>query len=79
MFRKLVAIEPIHLDPHSEKELQKLAKEVQLYSDLPTDDQGIIRRIGDADGVLLSYTSRINAQVIAACPSIQYIGMSCSL
>ena len=79
MFRKLVAIEPIHLDPHSEKELQKLAKEVQLYPDLPTDDQEIIRRIGDADGVLLSYTSGINAQVIAACPSIQYIGMCCSL
>ena len=46
---------------------------------MPKDDAEIIRRIGDADAVLLSYTSRIGQPVIDACPAIRYIGMCCSL
>lgn len=79
MFRKLVAIEPIHLDAVSQRELSRLGKEVILYDDMPESNEEIIRRIGDADGVLLSYTSAIDAQVIEACPAIRYIGMCCSL
>ena len=59
MFEKLVAIEPVSLIPSAEKELSQYAKEVVLYDDIPADDEEIIRRIGDADAVLLSYTSRI--------------------
>ena len=59
MFEKLVAIEPVSLIPSAEKELFQYAKEVVLYDDIPADDEEIIRRIGDADAVLLSYTSRI--------------------
>ncbi|MBS5064060.1 MAG: dihydrofolate reductase, partial [Hungatella hathewayi] len=60
MFRKLVAIEPVSLVEWGEKELHQYAGEVIQYDDIPSDDDEIIRRIGDADGVLLSYTSKIN-------------------
>lgn len=79
MFQKLVAIEPVSLIPSAEKELFQYAKEVVLFDGIPADDDEIVRRIGDADAVLLSYTSRIGRAVLERCPSIRYIGMCCSL
>ena len=79
MFQKLVAIEPVSLIPSAEKELFQYAKEVVLFDDIPADDDEIVRRIGDADAVLLRYTSRIDRAVLECCPSIRYIGMCCSL
>ena len=79
MFRKLVAIEPVSLIPSAEKELHSYADEVVMYPDIPAGDEEIIARIGDADAVLLSYTSRINRAVLEECTDIKYIGMCCSL
>ncbi|WP_044534267.1 D-isomer specific 2-hydroxyacid dehydrogenase family protein [Bacteroides intestinalis] len=79
MFRKLVAIEPVSLIPSAEKELQSYADEVVMYPNIPAGDEEIIARIGDADAVLLSYTSRINRAVLEECTDIKYIGMCCSL
>ena len=79
MFEKLVAIEPVSLIPSAEEELHRYAKEVVLYRDVPASDDEMVRRIGDADAVLLSYTSRMGKKVIAQCPNIRYIGMCCSL
>ena len=79
MFQKLVAIEPVSLVPSAEKKLYSFAKEVVMYPDIPAGDEEIIARIGDADAVLLSYTSRINRAVLEECTDIKYIGMCCSL
>lgn len=79
MFKKLVAIEPVSLIPSAEEKLKEYAQEVVLYRDVPKDDEEILRRIGDADAVLLSYTSRITRSVIERCPCVRYIGMCCSL
>lgn len=79
MFEKLVAIEPVNLVAEAEKRLYDYAKEVVLYGDIPADNEEIIRRIGDADAVLLSYTSRIDRYVLEHCKNVRYIGMCCSL
>lgn len=79
MFEKLVAIEPVSLVPSAEAELHQYAKEVVMFPDIPADNAEIIRRIGDADAVLVSYTSRIEKEVFEACPNIRYVGMCCSL
>lgn len=79
MFQKLVAIEPVSLIPSAEEALHTYAREVVLYRDVPADDDEILRRIGDADAVLVSYTSRITRAVIERCPNVRYIGMCCSL
>jgi lactate dehydrogenase-like 2-hydroxyacid dehydrogenase len=79
MFKKLVAIEPVSLIPSAQQKIHEYAKEVVLFDDVPKDDAEIIHRIGDADAVLLSYTSRIEKNVLDACPDIRYIGMCCSL
>lgn len=78
-FQKLVAIEPVSLVTEAEKELHQYAEEVVMFDDIPKDNEEIIRRIGDADGVLLSYTSRIDKEVFEHCPNIRYVGMCCSL
>ena len=79
MFAKLVAIEPVSLVPAAEEKLRDYAAEVVMYPDIPADDEEILRRIGDADAVLVSYTSRITRDVLTRCPNVRYIGMCCSL
>lgn len=79
MFEKLVAIEPVHLVDAGVEELKNYAKEVVLYDDIPADDAEIVRRIGDADAVLVCYTSRITGETLAQCPNVKYVGMCCSL
>lgn len=79
MFHKLVAIEPVSLVPSAEKALHSFANEVIMYSDIPEGDDEVAARIGDADAVLLSYTSRINRYTLEKCPNVKYIGMCCSL
>lgn len=69
MFQKLVAIEPVSLVLSAEKTLYSFADEVVMYSDIPAGDNEIIARIGDADAVLLSYTSQINRYILERCPN----------
>lgn len=79
MFKKLVIIEPINmLDIHLEK-LNEIASEVTHYKDIPQTDDEIIKRIGDAEALLLSYTSQINSYIINNVKNLKYIGMCCSL
>ena len=70
MFQKLVAIEPVSLVLSAEKALYSFADEVVMYSDIPAGDNEIIARIGDADAVLLSYTSQINRYILERCPNV---------
>lgn len=79
MFQKLVAIEPVNLDQEAKDLLFRYAHEVKFYQDMPKENEEIIRRIGNADAVLVSYTTNIDAQVINSCKNIRYIGMCCSL
>lgn len=78
-FKKLVAIEPVSMIPTAEKKLYDFAEEVILYDNVPAGEDEIVSRIGDADAVLLSYTSTITKEIMARCPAIRYIGMCCSL
>lgn len=78
-FRKVVVIDDTGLQDSGKKELEQLAEKVVYYNDIPAGEQESIRRIGDADGVLVSYNTRITRNVIEACPGIRYIGMCCTL
>lgn len=79
MFQKLVAMEPVSLVPWGEQELAQYARQVIQFEDVPSDNAEILARIGDADAVLLSYTSRLDASVMEKCPNLKYVGMCCSL
>lgn len=79
MFEKIVAIEPVSLVQDAEKELYQYARTVVLHDDIPETDAEIAARIGDADAVLLSYTSRLTRTAMEQCPNLRYVGMCCSL
>lgn len=78
-FRKIVAIEDVLINEEAVRELHTLADEVEMHYDAPADDAEIIRRIGTADAVLVSFRTRISRNVIESCPGIRYIGMCCTL
>lgn len=78
-FKKMVAIEPTKLLPEWNEKLKELAEEAIFYEDIPADTKTVIERIGDADCVMLSFTSFIDQEALAACPNIRYIGLCASL
>ncbi len=79
MFKKIVGIEPLALIPSANKQLESFTKSLTLHTDKPTTTNEIVQRIGDADCVLLSYTTDLGFDVLSRCPNIKYIGMCCSL
>ena len=79
MFEKLVAIEPVGLIPSAVEDLNKYAKEVIMYDDMPFGDDEVVKRIGDADAVFVSHTTQLTANAMSQCPNIKYVGMCCSL
>ncbi len=78
-FKKLVEVGPVALEPWAEKELEQYAETIVRYDNIPDTNEEIIRRIDDADAVLVRTYPKIDAQVLAAAPNVRYIGMSCSL
>ena len=78
-FKKLVAIEPVNMVQGAEARLAALAETVDMYTDIPASPEEIIRRIGDADAVLLSFTSSLPKETLEQCRNLKYVGMCCSL
>lgn len=79
MFQKTVVLEPTGINARALNRLKELSANVICYDDMPNDEAECIRRIDDADAVLVSYTTRITGKIINACPGIKYIGMCCTL
>lgn len=79
MFEKLVAVEDTLISAEARKGLLHYAKEVNLYDTFPENEEEIIRRIGNADAVLVSFKTQITKKILDACPNIRYIGMCCTL
>ena len=78
-FRKLVAVENTLMNEAAVKKLSDYAGAVEMYDECPVDDAETVRRIGDADAVLLSFKTPIGKAVLDACPGIRYIGLCCTL
>lgn len=78
-FKKIVAVDNISFTEDRYGELDQFAEVVELYQDYPTENEEIIRRIGDADCVLVSWNTKIDRTVIERCSGLRYIGMCCSL
>ena len=80
MFKKIVIIEPINVFSETIEKLKELSTELIYYHDsIPQNNQEIIKRINNADAVLVSYTTPIDKEVLKSCKNIKYIGMCCSL
>lgn len=79
MLKKLVAVERLNLTPNANEEFAKRAEEYIFYDDIPSNEEEVIQRAKDADGILVNITTQITANIIEHCPNLRYIGMCCSL
>lgn len=78
-FNKIVCVDNTKLNDKALSELEKFSDEVVVHTDYPEDKKEIIKRIGDAEAVLVSWHTRLDEEVIEACDKLSYIGMACSL
>lgn len=78
MFKKIVVLEPILLTEEGKAEIKRYCEEVVFYEEEAINEKDIIKRIDDADCILLSFSTKITSNVLKACPNVKYIGMCCS-
>lgn len=79
-FQKITIIDPCGLTPPVLAQIKALSKQpLVIYDSLPADNAEILSRIADSDGVLVSWRTKVDAEVIKAAPNVKYIGMCCSL
>jgi len=80
MFKQIVVVDNTGMHDWAIKRLGELSeKPVRIFDDFPNSEAEILRRIKDADGVLVSYKTRLEKEVLAECSRLKYIGMCCSL
>lgn len=80
IFQKITLIDSCGLTADILDQIAKLSvSPIIVYNDFPSSDQEILRRIAESDCILVSWNTRVNAEVIKASPSLRYIGMCCSL
>jgi lactate dehydrogenase-like 2-hydroxyacid dehydrogenase len=79
-FKKISIIDNCGLTSPEIEKISMLSKEtISIYNDFPETEAEIIDRIGDADCVLVSWQTMINADILKASTALKYIGMCCSL
>ncbi len=79
-FQKITIIDSCGLTLPVLEQITLLSKEpIVIYTGDPANDAEILKRIADSDCVLVSWRTRVKAEVIKASPCLKYIGMCCSL
>lgn len=77
--KKLVAVQPVSFLPEGKEAVKEYCEEAVFFDTEPDNDKEIIRRVGDADAIFVSYTRQIGKNILEKCPNLKYIGMCCSL
>ena len=70
MFNKIVVLEPILITEEGKNDLKKYSTEVIFYDSKPDSENEIINRIGNADCILLSFTTKITKSILDRCNNI---------
>lgn len=80
IFQKITIIDSCGLTSPVMEQITLLSTEpIIVHYDDPADDTEILSRIADSDCILVSWRTKVNAEVIKASPNLKYIGMCCSL
>lgn len=79
LFKKLVSVDNTGIMEIERERLRNVAEELIFYEDYPKEETEILRRIQDADAVLVSWNTLLPGHILKNCPRLKYIGMCCSL
>ncbi len=79
-FKKITIIDNCGLVSPEIEKIALLSEAVMIiHNDFPKTEKEIIDRIGDSDCVLVSWHTKISADILRSCPSLKFVGMCCSL
>ncbi|SHK53482.1 hypothetical protein SAMN02745248_02760 [Hathewaya proteolytica DSM 3090] len=78
-FKKIVAVDYTGIEEFVGDKLKELCDEIVLYNDIPDSDDEIVKRMKDADCMLVSWNTKISEKVITSLSKLKYIGMCCTL
>jgi phosphoglycerate dehydrogenase-like enzyme len=79
-FKKISIIDNCGLtNPEIEKISMLSQDTISIFNNFPETEKEIINRIGDADCILVSWQTKITANILKASASLKFIGMCCSL
>lgn len=79
-FHQIACVDHPGLQSWSHKNVQAYSEnQIVWTNDYPQSNEEIIQNIGSADAALVSWNTKVDAEVIQACPHLKYIGMCCSL
>ncbi len=77
-FNKIVLVEPVLITDSGKERLKAFCKELVVFNDDTISDDDTIKRIGDADCILVSYKTQISRAVIEACTGLRHVALCCS-
>lgn len=77
MSLKIAVLSDIHLLPEAQAQIQSLSDAPLTFpqEDSQPDTTELIRRVGDAEAVLVSPGTKVTKELLDACPTIKYIGI----
>ena len=78
MFNKIVVVEPVYIKKEGLEELKKYCKELKIYKTEAKSNDEKIKRIADADCILVSHKTVIDKDVLDNCPNLKFIHLCCS-
>lgn len=79
-FKKIVCVDYTKMESWALEELQNYSEEkIEVHDDYPETKEEILKRIGNADAVLVSWHTELDEEIIKNSPDLKYIGMACSL
>jgi glycerate dehydrogenase len=72
--KKLVVLDKNGFNQEQRKELKRLAHNVQIFDDIPKNDAEAIKRMKDADAVIVCWYS-MSKECIDSCTNLKYLGV----
>lgn len=76
MFNQIVSVDAINISEEALNEIKKYSKRPARFSDTnPKNVNEIIKRIGDADCVLISWRTKLGKEIFEKCQNINYVGL----
>ncbi len=78
MFNKIVVVEPVLLNETGYKKLKDYCKELVVFDNPTISEEDTIKRIADADCILVSYKTAITKTIIDSSKKLKFVCMCCS-
>ncbi len=71
---KIIVLDKNEFTQKQRDELKRLAKEIIFYEDLPKDDDEAIKRIDDADAIIVCWYA-LSEKCVDSCENLRYLGV----